>query len=117
MRNEGRGHALRPGSPVNFGHVWFNEGMEYKNGVFLIRKPGYYQVGVNLTPAGRGDIGAYIMVNGKHGNGYAKGSNGSSLSMVSIVKLELYDSIYVRIFEGITSTAMDANTFQIAKIN
>ena len=84
---------------------------------FLIRKPGYYQVGVNLTPAGRGDIGAYIMVNGKHGNGYAKGSNGSSLSMVSIVKLELYDSIYVRIFEGTTSTAMDANTFQIAKIN
>ena len=119
MRNEGRGHALRPGSPVNFGHVWFNEGMEYKNGVFLIRKPGYYQVGVNLTPAKgyKGDIGAQIMVNGKHGNGFARGVNGGSLSMVSIVKLELYDSIYVKILEGTTSTSMDANTFQIAKIN
>ena len=116
MRNQ-FDHTLKPGGPVNFGHVWFNEGMKYKNGVFLIRKPGYYQVVVNLTPPATGDITAYIMVNGEHGNGYAKGSNGSSLSMVSIVKLELYDSIYVRIFEGITSTAMDANTFQIAKIN
>ena len=74
MRNIGRGNTLGPASPVNFGHVWFNEGMKYKNGVFLIRQPGYYQVGVNLTPGGNTEIRAQIIVNGKHGNGYAKGT-------------------------------------------
>ena len=109
--------AIEPSCPVNFGHVWFNEGMIYKNGVFLIRQPGYYQVAVSFTPERNTGIAARLMVNGKHGNGWARAVNGGSLSMVTIVKLELYDSIYVDLIEGKTTRAMDANTFQIAKIN
>ena len=94
----------------------FNEGMQYNNGVFLILEPGYYQVVVNLLPSNSDtDIQADIMVNNKHGNGFAR-SIGGSLNMVSIAKLELFDSVNVRIRAGKTTTSWDANNFQIQKI-
>ena len=56
------------------------------------------------------------MVNNKHGNGFGR-SIGGTLNMMSIVKLELYDSVNVRIRTGKTTTSWDANNFQMQKIN
>ena len=97
--NDGK-TGLVAGNPINFKLVQLNEGMEYNNGVFLILKPGYYQVIVNLgdhirtiSPDYTG-IEADIMVNNIHGNGFGWGG---SVNMASIAKLDLYDSVNVRI--------------------
>ena len=114
--NDGKA-GLGAGNPVDFPSIKFNEGMHYTNGVFLIFDPGYYQVTVNLLPlTGTGTIEADIMVNNKHGNGFGKGTD-AGLNMSSIVKLELYDSVNVRIRKGTTDLYQDANNFQIQKIN
>ena len=119
VANDGTG-GLTPGNPVNFKSVWFNEGMQYTNGVFLIFDPGYYQITITLTNEGSGvsesGLAADIMVNNIHGNGFGL-SNGGSLYVSSIVKLELYDSVNVRIRTGTTTRHGDANHFEIQKIS
>ena len=112
--NDGK-TGLNAGNPINFKLVKLNEGMEYNNGVFLILQPGYYQVIVNLGDhSGNYNIEADIMVNNIHGNGFGRGG---SVNMASIVKLDLYDSVNVRIRKGTTGKYDDQNNFQIQKIN
>ena len=108
--------GLNAGNPINFKSVKLNEGMQYNNGVFLILQPGYYQVIVNLgdAPPDYISIEADIMVNNIHGNGFGRGG---SVNMASIVKLDLYDSVNVRIRKGTTGKYADQNNFQIQKIN
>ena len=113
--NDGK-TGLNAGNPINFKLVQFNEGMQYNNGVFLILQPGYYQVTVNLgdyAPDYTG-IDADIMVNNIHGNGFGRGG---SVNMASIVKLDLYDSVNIRIRKGTTGKYDDQNNSQIQKIN
>ena len=109
---------LGAGNPVNFPSTAFNEGMHYTNGVFLIFDPGYHHVIVNLrSPSIDSTLEADIMVNFEHGYGFAERVGGGSLNLLSIVKLELYDSINVRIRAGIATKHADASNFQIQKIN
>ena len=79
----------------------------------MILQPGYYQVIVNLGEDPNG-IEADIMVNNLHGNGFGRGG---SVNMASIVKLDLYDSVNIRIRKGTTGKYDDQNNFQIQKIN
>ena len=107
------------GNPINFKSVIFNESMTYKNGVFLILDPGYYEVILNLMPRNdQTDLLVDIMVNNqKDSFGFAKATNGASLNMSSIVKLELYDTVHIRIRHGTAHRYYDANNFQIRKIS
>jgi len=112
------GEVLYPGNPINFKSVYFNEGMQYTNGVFLIFDPGYYQVTIHLTPANKEtDIDAEILINNLGRHLYGKGTNGGTLNISSIVKLELYDSVNVKIRYGTTTRYHDANQFVIQKIS
>ena len=112
------GEVLYPGNPINFKSVYFNEGMQYTNGVFLIFDPGYYQVTIHLTPVNKEtDIGAEILINNLNSHLYGQGTNGGTLNISSIVKLELYDSVNVKIRYGTTTTFHDANQFVIQKIS
>ena len=112
------GEVLYPGNPINFKSVYFNEGMQYTNGVFLIFDPGYYQVTIHFTPANKEtDIEAEILINNLNGHVYGKGTNGGTLNISSIVKLELYDSVNVKIRYGTTTPFHDANHFVIQKIS
>lgn len=113
VTNDDKG-GLTPGNPVNFKSVRFNEGMQYTNGVFLIFDPGYYQITITLLDEST-RLEADIMVNNIHGNGFAR-ANGGSLYVSTIVKLELYDSVNVRIRTGTTTRHGDANHFEIQKI-
>ena len=118
MAKVASGGVLNPGNPIIFKSVYFNEGMQYTNGVFLILDPGYYRVTIHLTQEDRAkDIGADIMINNLNGHIYGLGTNGGTLHMSSIVKLELYDSVNVKIRYGITTGHSDANQFLIEKIN
>ena len=89
--------------------------MQYTNGVFLVFDPGYYQITITLLNEST-RVDADIMVNNIHGNGFGL-SNGGSLYVSSIVKLELYDSVNVRIRTGTTTRHGDANPFEIQKIS
>ena len=113
VTNDDKG-GLTPGNPVNFKSVRFNEGMQYTNGVFLIFDPGYYQITITLLDEST-RLEADIMVNNGNGNGFAR-ANGGSLYVSTIVKLELYDSVNVRIRTGTTNRYGDANHFEIQKI-
>ena len=88
--------------------------MKECNGVFLIFDPGYYQITITLLDEST-RLEADIMVNNIHGNGFAR-ANGGSLYLSTIVKLELYDSVNVRIRTGTTNRYGDANHFEIHKI-
>ena len=118
MAKVASGGVLNPGNPINFKSVYFNEGMHYTNGVFLILDPGYYQITIHLTMSDTAArIGAEIMINNLGGHTYGLGPNGGTLHMSSIVKLELYDSVNVKIRYGTTTKYSDANQFLIQKIN
>lgn len=118
MAKVASGGVLNPGNPIIFKGVYFNEGMQYANGVFLILDPGYYRFTIYLTPANKAtDIGADIMINNLNGQGFGFGTNGWTLYISSLAKLELYDSVNVRIRYGTTTQFSDANQFLIEKIN
>ena len=119
MAKVGTDDLLPAGNPINFKSVIFNESMTYKNGVFLILDPGYYEVILNLLPLNdQTDLSVDIMVNNRKDSfGYAKATNGASLNMSSIVKLELYDTVHIRIRDGTAHRYYDANNFQIRKIS
>ena len=102
---------------VNFEAIPYNESMIYKNGIFLILDPGYYEVKINFYSIVNTVFDADLLVNNKHGYVYGRRNSKGSLNMSTIVKLNKYDSVFVRIKNGITSKWGDANNFSIRKIN
>ena len=56
-------------SPVIFNHRYFNLGMRYNNGIFIIDYPGYYRIDIkSYCYEGKTDskfVGFYLMINSK----------------------------------------------------
>merc|ERR1712131_524215 len=56
-------------SPVIFNHRYFNLGMRYNNGIFIIDYPGYYRIDIkSYCHEGKTDnkfVGFYLMINSK----------------------------------------------------
>ena len=113
--------SLGKSNVVEFPNIIYNESMVYKNGVFLIQDPGYYEVTINFHQ--RLDLGFYpgldaeLIVNSKHGFVYGRVNPKGSLNMSTIVKLNVYDNVNVKIRNGVTSKWGDANNFSIRKID
>ena len=101
---------------VNFKKTMFIESMVYKNGIFFIVHPGYYEVTINLQPS-TAIFEADMIVSGRKLGLYGRVVSQDSLNMSTILKLELYDIVHLRIRNGQTTIWFDANNFQIRKIN
>ena len=75
---------------VNFKKTMFIESMVYKNGIFFIVHPGYYEVTINLQPS-TAIFEADMIVSGRKLGLYGRVVSQDSLNMSTILKLELYD--------------------------
>ena len=111
------GKSLGTSHVVQFPHIVYKESMIYINGEFLIMDPGYYEVSINFYSVLTSGLAADLMVNNRWGFVFGEILGKGTLNMSTIVKLNKYDYVHVRIKKGKTSIWGDANNFSIRKID
>ena len=94
-----------------------NNGMEYKSGVFLIEKPGYYRIVTHLKS--KSDSLQYnIVKNSRENLIYTNMNAWRASSTHYIAYLELYDMISIELkIGGSVGDDPDCNLVQIEKID
>ena len=109
-------------SPVIFNHRYFNLGMRYNNGIFIIDDPGYYRIDIkSYCHEGKTDstyVGFYLMINSKgHLHQYSRWAAPSQAS--AIYFLNAFDTVFVKMIDGGGKLARGAemNNIQIEKLD
>ena len=116
MAKVGPGQAS--GNVINFKSVIYNESIGYCNGVFLIFYPGYYEVTITLLNDWDYNLAAYLLVNNERGPMYGQVEGKyQTLSISTIVKLDLYDTVSFGIANGKITGGNEGNHFAIRKVN
>ena len=103
--------------PPNQGSEINSESLVYRNGVFTIKVPGYYEVNINFYSTHSGGLQAELLINNRNGFLFGGRAGRASLNMSTIVKLNYGDHVNVKIRRGRSSTYADANNFSIRKID
>ena len=110
-------------SPVIFNHRYFNLGMRYNNGIFIIDYPGYYRIDIkSYCYEGKTDskfVGFELMINSKRQmaqfSRWAAPTQGSAIFF-----LNAFDTVYVQMDRGVTGTlarGAEMNNIQIEKLD
>ena len=112
------GQVVGAGNVINFKSVIYNESIGYCNGIFLIFHPGYYEVTITLLNGWDWNLAAFLSVNNERGSMYGQvGGKYQTLSISTIVKLDLYDTVSFGIANGKIEGWNEGNHFAIRKIN
>ena len=112
------GQVVGAGNVINFKSVIYNESIGYYNGVFLIFYPGYYEVTITLLNDWNYNLAAYLLVNNERGPMYGQVERKyQTLSISTIVKLNLYDTVSFGIEHGRITDGNEGNHFAIRKVN
>ena len=91
-----------PVSPVLFDHEFFNLGMRYNNGIFIIEDPGYYRIGIrSYTYEGQSDS-KYVAFSVKINSvtmlaQYSRYA--AAVPASAVFYLEAFDTIFVNLHE------------------
>ena len=110
-------------SPVIFNHRYFNLGMRYNNGIFIIDYPGYYRIDIkSYCYEGKTDskfVGFELMINSKRQlhqfSRWAAPTQGSAIFF-----LNAFDTVYVQMDRGVTgklARGAEMNNIQIEKLD
>ena len=112
-------------SPVIFNHRYFNLGMRYNNGIFIIDYPGYYRIDIkSYCLQGKTDskyVGFELMINSKgQMHQYSRWAAPSQAS--AIFFLNAFDTVFVRMNDGGSNQSTLAqgakmNNIQIEKLD
>ena len=111
------GNSLNASETVDFRKIKFIESKIYRNGDFFIQYPRYSEVSINFYSYWRSGLKADLMINNRNGFLFRERTGKGSLNMSTIVKLDAYDKVHVRIRNGQTSKYSDANFFTNRKID
>ena len=107
--------TTRQAIPFNVEKI--NNGMEYKSGVFLIEKPGYYRIVTHLKSKSN-SLQYNIVKNSRENLIYTNMNERRVSSTHYIAHLELYDMISIELaIAGSVGDDPDCNLVQIEKID
>ena len=103
--------------PIPFNVEKINNGMEYKSGVFLIEKPGYYRIVAHLKSKSN-SLQYNIVKNSRENLIYTNMNERRASSTHYIAYLTMYDMISVElVISASVGDDPDCNLVQIEKID